>query len=54
MQAAGLEEATVACDVIMKLHSPDPAPQEVWSFGNTYAEQLFSQKVLSSVSRDCE
>ena len=54
MQATGLEEAVVACDVIIKLHSPDPAPQEVWSFANSHGEQVFSHKVLSSVSKECK
>ena len=53
-QPAALEEALVACHVLIKINYPGGIPSQVWSIVSTHSEQLVSSKLISSASQESE
>ena len=53
-QPAALEEALVACRVLIEMNYPEGIPSHVWSIVGTHSEQLVSSKLISSASQESE
>ena len=49
-QPALLEEALVACHVLIKINSPGAPPPQVWSLIDSQTEQLVSSKIISAAA----
>ncbi len=53
-QPAALEEALVACHVLISISRPKGVPAEVWGVAGSHCEQLVSNKLITTATQDSE
>ena len=51
-QPAALEEALVACHVLIKTNHPRGVPSQVWGVVGSHSEQLVSGKVVAAATQN--